>query len=260
MSPRSFVAIWLSCFFALAAATNRETSAQGPQRIVLRGHEQTLEVYGSRSGEPIIVSGGDGGWIHLGPHVAQVLAEKGFYVIGFDVRAYLASFTLGTKTLRAEDEPTDYRILAEFAKSVTGQKPILMGVSEGAGLSVLAATDPITKGEIRGVVGLGLPDLNELGWRWKDSLIYVTHKVPNEPTFSAAAIVANVAPTPLAAIHSTHDEFVPLAVVQRVLNRAAEPKRLWIVEASDHRFSDILPEFDRRLLEAIDWVRAHAPR
>ena len=133
-------------------------------------------------------------------------------------------------------------------------------MSKGAGLSVLAATDPITKSEIRGVIGLGLPDLNELGWRWKDSLIYVTHKVPNEPTFSAAAIVANVAPTPLAAIHSTHDEFVPVAVVQRVLNRAAEPKRLWIVEASDHRFSDNLPEFDRRLLEAIDWVRAHAPR
>ena len=42
-----------------------------------------------------------------------------------------------------------------------------MGVSEGAGLSVLAATDPLTKTETLGVVGLGLPDLNELGWRWK---------------------------------------------------------------------------------------------
>jgi len=248
-------------FFFVAAATGVAGAlAQVPQKVVLRGHEQTLEVYGSPTGEPIIVSGGDGGWIHLGPHVAQVLAEKGFYVIGFDVRAYLASFTAGPKTLRPEDEPTDYRILAEFAKSATGQKPILIGVSEGAGLSVLAATDPITKSEIRGVIGLGLPDLNELGWRWKDSLIYVTHKVPNEPTFSAAAMLANVAPTPLAASPSTHDEFVPVAVVQRVLNRAAEPKRLWIVEASDHRFSDNLPEFDRRLLEAIDWVRAHAPR
>jgi fermentation-respiration switch protein FrsA (DUF1100 family) len=125
---------------------------------------------------------------------------------------------------------------------------------------VLAATDPATKARIDGVVGLGLPDLNELGWRWKDSLIYLTHGTPNEPTFSAAAIVANVAPLPLAAIHSTHDEFVPLASIQQVMSRAAEPKRLWIVNASDHRFSDNLPEFDRRLLEAIEWVRAHAPR
>ena len=68
---------------------------------------------------------------------------------------------------------------------------------------MLAATDPATQGASRGVIGLGLPDRNELGWRWKDSLIYVTHGVPNEPTFSAARPVGRLAPLPLAAIHST---------------------------------------------------------
>src|SRR6185436_18839390 len=77
--------------------------AQVPQTIVLRGHQQTLHVYGAEGRAPIIVSSGDGGWIHLGPHVAQVLAAKGFYVIGFDVRAYLAGFTSGHSTLRVED-------------------------------------------------------------------------------------------------------------------------------------------------------------
>jgi type IV secretory pathway VirJ component len=28
------------------------------------------------------VSSGDGGWIHLAPHVAEVLAAKGFFVVG----------------------------------------------------------------------------------------------------------------------------------------------------------------------------------
>ncbi len=102
--------------------------------------------------------------------------------------------------------------------------------------------------------------MNELGWRWKDSLIYLTHKIPSEPTFSAAAVVANVAPLPLAVIHSTHDESVPLATIENIMRRAADPKRLWIVNASDHRFSDNLPEFDQRLLEAIAWVRANALR
>jgi type IV secretory pathway VirJ component len=234
--------------------------AQVPQTLVLRGHTQTLHVYGSPGGEPIILSSGDGGWIHLGPHVAQVLAAKGFYVIGFDVKAYLASFTSGRTTLRVEDEPTDYLVLARFAKTVSSRKPILVGVSEGAGLSVLAATDPLAKAEIAGVVALGLPDLNELGWRWKDSLIYLTHKIPNEPTFRTAAIVANVAPVPLAAIHSTHDEFVSVTDIQNMLQRATEPKRLWIVKASDHRFSDNLAEFDQRLFEAIAWIRAATPR
>ena len=109
-------------------------------------------------------------------------------------------------------------MLADFAARGSTQKPILIGVSEGAGLSVLAATDPQTKRSIAGVIGLGLPDLNELGWRWKDSLIYVTHGVPKEPTFSTAAIVGRVSPTPLGAIHSTQDEFVALSAVQKVLD------------------------------------------
>jgi alpha-beta hydrolase superfamily lysophospholipase len=217
-------------------------------------------MYGSTRGQPVIVSSGDGGWVHLGPHVAEVLAAKGFYAIGFDVRAYLASFTSQQSTLRVEDEPSDYRVLAELAKNATSKNPILVGVSEGAGLSVLAASDRRTQATIAGVIALGLPDLNELGWRWRDAVIYLTHKVPNEPTFSTASVVAGVAPLPLAAIHSTHDEFVPLTQVQSLMQRAAEPKKLWVVEASDHRFSSNLSEFDQRLLEAIQWIQANAPR
>jgi len=234
--------------------------SQTKQTIVIRGHEQTLHIYGSPTADPVILSSGDGGWIHLGPHVAEFLGRRGFFVIGFDVRAYLASFTTASSTLRTDDEPRDYDVLVEFARTQTGRKPLLIGVSEGAGLSVLAATDPQTKGGIAGVVGLGLPDLSELGWRWKDAMIYLTHRTPDEPTFSVASIVDRVAPAPLAAIHSTHDEFVPVAVIERVLKGARDPKRLWIVSASDHRFSDNLEEFDRRLLEAIGWVKANAPR
>jgi alpha-beta hydrolase superfamily lysophospholipase len=238
------------------------TSAQGQPRqvITIRGHEQTLYLYGSPTGDPIIVSSGDGGWMHLAPHVAQLLGAKGFFVVGFDARAYLSGFTSGTTTLRPEEVPGDYRELARLAARATGKKPILVGVSEGAGLSVLAATDSRTKAAIAGVIGLGLPDLNELGWRWKDSFIYLTHQVPNEPTISTAVIADKVAPLPLAGIHSTHDEFVPIAEVQNIFRHAGEPKQLWIVEAGNHRFSGNVAEFDRRLVEAIFWVSEHAPR
>jgi alpha-beta hydrolase superfamily lysophospholipase len=231
---------------------------QTRQTVAIRGHQQSLYIYGSAQGAPVIVSSGDGGWVHLGPHVADLLAARGFYVIGFDVKVYLSSYTSARSTLRPEEEPADYRVLTEFATRATGKKPILIGVSEGAGLSVLAATDPNTRSGIAGVIGLGLPDLNELGWRWKDMLIYLTHRAPNEPSFSAAAIVDRVAPLPLAAIHSSHDEFVPVSDVERILKAAHEPKRLWIVNASNHRFGDNLAEFDRTLIEAIGWVNAHA--
>lgn len=235
-------------------------SPQTSRAISIRGRQQTLYVYGQPLGDPVIVSSGDGGWIHLAPHVAELLARCGFFVVGFDVKAYLSSFTSRRATLRPEDEPADYRAVAQFASRATGKKPVLIGVSEGAGLSVLAASDPRTKAAIAGVVGLGLPDVNELGWRWPDALIYLTHQTPNEPTFSSAAIVSRLAPLPLAAIHATQDEFVPLSEVQAILRNARQPKQLWVVNASNHRFSDNLAEFDRRVLEAVDWVRSHAPR
>jgi len=249
---------------ALIVAGCAETATRGspPRRetLVIRGHEQSLYIYGSPQNNPVIVSSGDGGWIHLAPHVAEFLSARGFFVIGFDVKAYLSAFTSRDSTLRTKDEPGDYRVLAQFAAKTTGKKPILIGVSEGAGLSLLAATDPDTKAAVTGVIGLGLPNLNELAWRWTDMLIYLTHRAPNEPGFSAADIVDRVAPIPVAAIHSAHDEFVPVAEVVSVIERARDPKRLWIVNASNHRFSDNVGEFDRQLLEAIAWVNDHSPR
>ena len=234
-------------------------AAQTRQTVAVRGHEQTLYVYGSPGGDPVIVSSGDGGWIHLGPSVAEFLSSRGFFVIGFDVRAYLTSFTAGQSRLRPEDVPGDFKALVQRARGSSAKKPILVGVSEGGGLSLLAASDSEIKSEVAGIIGLGVPSRTELGWRLKDSLIYFTHKTPDEPTVNTADIVDNVSPLPFAAIHSTNDEFVPVADIQNIFTHARDPKRLWIVAASNHRFSSNLQEFQTRLLEAIAWVRQNTP-
>jgi fermentation-respiration switch protein FrsA (DUF1100 family) len=250
--------IVISVLLACAAPAPRPL-AQARETIQIRGQAQTLHLYGTRGGAPVIVASGDGGWIHLGPHVAEVLAGSGRYVVGFDAKAYLESFT-GEQPLRPTDVPGDYKVLVNAAAMGSAEKPVLIGVSEGAGLSVLAAVDPQMKPLISGVLGLGLPDRNELGWRWTDAVIYLTHDIPREPTFSTTAIVGRLAPVPLAAIHSSRDEFVPAEEVQSILQRASEPKRLWMIDAANHRFSDKLPEFDQRLLDAMNWIAANRPR
>ena len=83
--------------------------------------------------------------------------------------------------------------------------------------------------------------------------------MPKEPTFSAAQFVSRVSPLPLALLHSAHDEFAPLTDAQRMMKLGGEPKRMWVVGASDHRFSDNLSDFDRSLLEALDWVTQNQP-
>jgi fermentation-respiration switch protein FrsA (DUF1100 family) len=64
---------------------------------------------------------------------------------------------------------------------------------------------------------------------------------------------------PLAAVHSGGDEYAPLAEIERVVGAAGEPKRLWIVDAADHRFSNNLRDCDRRLFDALDWIHQHGP-
>ncbi len=245
---------------ALLLVSPARALAQTTERLVIRDKPQTLHLYGPRDGEPAIVASGDGGWIHLGPQVAQFLASRGFFVVGVDSKDYLESFTSGSVTLKPADVPADYRALAAYASRATNRKPLLIGVSEGAGLSVLAATDPATRAVTSGVIALGLGDLNELGWRWRDAVIYLTHGIPNEPTFSVIELAGRVAPAPLAVINSTHDEYVPAAEIEKIMAAAQAPKRIWMIDAADHRFSDKTAEFSRRLLEAIEWVRQNEPK
>ena len=226
---------------------------------LIRGRIQILHLSGPRNGHPVIVSSGDGGWVHLAPKVAATLAAAGFSVIGFDVRTYLAGFTTAKTTLSPADVASDYAVLVAMATHGGTNKPILIGVSEGAGLSVLAAADPRVKAAIGGVIGLGMPDRNELGWRWKDAVTWVTHTLPDEPTFSTTSLVGRLAPLPLADIQSTRDEFVPVEEAQRVIAAASAPKKLWLVNASSHRFSSNIAEFQRRLIEAVQWVLQNAP-
>ncbi|MEO8481052.1 MAG: alpha/beta hydrolase [Acidobacteriota bacterium] len=230
------------------------TAAQRDEPLTIRGREQVLHLYGSPGGEPVVIASGDGGWVHLAPHLAEFLAARGYFVVGVDSRAYLESFTSTSSSLAKSDVPGDFRVVLARAMGAADRKPALIGVSEGAGLAVLAAGDPGVQHVIRGVLVVGLPDLNELAWRWRDDLIYVTHGVPNEPLFSAAAAIARVAPVPVAGIYASHDEFVPEADARRVADSAGEPKRFWTVPAANHRFSDNLNELDTRLADALAWM------
>ncbi len=245
---------------ALAVLATAVAAAGAPatETIAIRGESQTLRLYGKRGGPVAVVASGDGGWTHLGPYVADFLAGKGYFVVGFDSKAYLSSFTKDGKTLTTTDVPGDFVALVTFAARGAAGPPILIGVSEGAGLSALAATAAGVKEKIAGILVLGLPDKNELGWRFRDSVIYVTKGIPNEPLFSAADVIGQVAPLPIAAIHSTKDEFVPVDEIRRVMDRAHEPKQLQLVEANDHRFSGNEEELNRQLLAAIEWIRRQA--
>jgi dienelactone hydrolase len=178
--------------------------------------------------------------------------------VGVDARAYLASLSK-TKALEPAQVTQDFAEIARFVKEQAQAKSVVLtGWSEGAGLAVLAALDPGVRADLRGVIAIGLPELNELAWRWNDSVIYLTHKVPNEPTFNSKEYVGKLAPVPLMVIQSTHDEFVSVETAQSIFARAQEPKEIMFIDARNHRFEGQRPVLWQALDRSFTWFETLA--
>ena len=244
---------WASA--ALAAGSHKVS-------FTIRGAEQTLYVFSpdNRSSDPpaVVLASGDGGWHGLIIEVAQYLVDHGHTVVGVDSKSYLESLCK-PKALEPAQVTSDFGMIARFAKAQSGAKTlVLVGWSAGAGLVVLGGLDPHTRADLRGVVAIGLPELNELAWRWSDAVIYVTHKVPDEPTFNSKDYVGQLAPVPLMTIQSTHDEFVPLETAKEIFARAQEPKQLALIEADSHHFGGQRPAFWQALDRAFAWFETLA--
>src|SRR5438128_7511140 len=170
--------------------------------------------------------------------MAEELSAQGFLVIGVNARQYLAAFTSGRDHLQVQDIPADYKRFADRLKEkqLLIRPVVLSGVSEGAALAVLAASDPKNHAWSDGVVTLGLPATAELAWRWTDLWASMVKKNADEPSFTIADFLPGVSPIPLYMIQSKVDEYVTPAEYQRLTAIAREPKQLVLIDASNHRF------------------------
>jgi type IV secretory pathway VirJ component len=232
----------------------------GPQKldVQVRGKTLTVSVY-RPAGRPlgtIVMGSGDVGWVGLAVSMAEDLSARGYLVAGINVRQYLSAFTTKASHLTVADVPRDYATIAAAldAQSWLVHPVIVSGVSEGAGLSALAAAEAANHQWIDGVITMGLPEVVDLAWRWTDFTSWITKKDSGEPSFQAHEIVGRIAPVPLTLIQSTKDEYVPEADYRQLLASAREPKQLVLIDASNHRFTDRLPELRAAYAVALLWV------
>src|SRR3954462_9227566 len=146
------VVLALAALVTGAAAPRLSTS----EKLPLRGQTLTIPIYPARrpAHGTIIRGRGDVGWVGLALSMADELSEAGYTVIGVNVRQYLSSFTTGKTHLETRDVPGDYRAILEFAarRALVTRPVIVSGVSEGAALAVLAASDARNHAAIDGVI------------------------------------------------------------------------------------------------------------
>jgi type IV secretory pathway VirJ component len=247
----------------IASAVSAPASAASghPVDVRIRGRAVTLSVYSPAPGVTpkgtVIMGSGDVGWVGLAVTLAEFLSDQGFIVAGVNVRSYLSAFTSGKQHVTVDQIPQDYRAMAEVLRARQLLRPpvVVAGVSEGAALAVAAGTAP-NHDFVSGVLTMGLPARAELAWRWSDFSSWITKKDADEPSFEPASVIAAVSPKPIWMIQSTKDEYVPEADYRHFETTAGDPKRLVLVPAANHRFTDRIPELKTQVLTGLAWIAA----
>jgi pimeloyl-ACP methyl ester carboxylesterase len=245
----------LVAFVIFSGIVLASTCTEGRNTVWIRGQAQDDYFYpaqGSPRGSVLFVPG-DGGWRGFAINIAQAISQAGYDVYGLDTKRYLESFT-GKTPLREGDVMSDFRDLAAWITQAHPTKVSLVGWSEGAGLCLLGAASPEAKSSFTGLITLGLPENNVLGWRVVDYLTWITKKTPNEPMFHSMDYMHRVSPLRLWMLQSTKDEDVQLESSRALFSAASEPKRFTAVEASNHRFEGNQIELYRLIQEGLRWL------
>jgi type IV secretory pathway VirJ component len=244
----------------VAGAAHAASVAGQATPLPLRGKTLTLTIY-RPAGAPkgtIIMGSGDVGWVGLGVSLAEFLSADGYIVVGVNVRQYLSVFTVGKSHLEVADPPDDYYQMSEWlrARSLLVEPVIVSGVSEGAALAVLVASSPKNHAWLAGAITMGIPPTAELAWRWTDFTAWITKGDVREPSFAPKDFIGRVAPLPLVMLQSKKDEYVPEAEYRLLDSLARPPKKLVLIDASNHRFTDRRPQLQAEYLAAIAWIRS----
>lgn len=249
------ILLWTSLVEGLWAGT----PVPGKNTVLVRSRRQTVYFYpGSRASADsrgiVFYLPGDIGMFGFGATIAKTVSSWGYDVYGLDTRSYLSSFT-GANSLTENQVMLDFLYLADWMRAASPQKITLVGWSEGAGLCLLAAASPEATQTFSGLITFGLTEFPALAWHWSDLLSTLVNRTPKEPSFSSAAILPQITPLPFLMIQSSGDQYVSVAVAQRLFSLAQKPKRFQLISARNHRFEGNQAQLFQTIRDGLEWIQ-----
>jgi dienelactone hydrolase len=138
---RSIAVLCVAVAFLGATAVSGQSAEPRDNTVVIRGQKQELHHHPPTAtplNKKVLFVPGVGGWRGWAITIAQTMASWGYDVQGLDTKVYLDGFT-GKTQLKEADVMDDFRELGEWMTNRSGERVILVGWSEGAGLGALAS-------------------------------------------------------------------------------------------------------------------------
>jgi fermentation-respiration switch protein FrsA (DUF1100 family) len=219
----------------------------------LHGHALRLHLSKPAAGEPkpvlLVYATGDAGWWGKDREIFHHMATWGYPVVGFSAREYVHH--LGSDRVHPADIALDYRAIVDAALSRLGLsssvRPVLVGKSRGAGLSVAAAVDPPFNATMAGVLAVGLT-------REEEYVHGRVHRPPELAMLQTYARLDDIGFVPVAVIQSTNDQYIPAGEARQLFGPDTSSRELVPVVSRDHNFGGAVDRLYQEMERAIEWI------
>jgi hypothetical protein len=189
---------------------------------------------------------GDSGWVGLDPQFFDAMAGRGYTLAGVSSRALRADLGSAAGGATPARLAADYLALLAIAETrlrlPPGTPVVLTGNSRGAGLAVVAASQPALSDRIVGVLAMGLTaDERNL-------------RTPVEPFTLIDRI-----DRPFVLLQSTVDHHVPAAEARRMFGPDTPEHKLVAIVANGHTFGGHRNELFDQAEAGLEWIARWRP-
>jgi pimeloyl-ACP methyl ester carboxylesterase len=262
-ASRHCVVTFLLCVAISGCAVHTRPGV--PDRFVtLNSHALRLHFDNSNAsaGRPLLVyATGDGGMHRKDLDTYRHLVALGDPIVGFDARDYVKHLGSNSPTTTPERLADDYKQIIARARDALGvddhRAIVLVGVSRGAGLAVVAAGR--LRDTIAGVVAVALTQEEEyVKWYRRLPLPRETHQPVMVNVYEYLAQLGDL---PIAVIQSTRDGYLPAAKAREQFGPDTPHRWLQAIEATNHNFGGARGRMYDAVQAAVNWVmtRSTAP-
>lgn len=258
MGTRSAVVVALALSGGCAIHSRPTVALPGvalDREISLNSHTLLLHMADARTRAraPLLVyATGDGGWHRKDLDLYRHLVGWGYPVAGFDARDYVTH--LGTEpTTTPGRVARDYQTIIDAAReslALPANLPVvLVGVSRGAGLAVVAAGARPLRGELAGLVVAGLTKEEEYV-RWYRRIGH--HRADAREMVQVYEYLPRVGSVPLTVIQSTRDNYLPAESARALFGSDGPQRHLIAIDARNHSFGGARDRLYAALQSALD--------
>lgn len=213
----------------------------------------------------LLFATGDGGWRGKDLATFRQLAQWNYPLAGFSSPDYLRRLGDRSDTTTPERLARDYGRFIKVAKEAMGLPPgtptVLVGVSRGAGLSVVAAGQTPLQPSLAGVLAVALTKEEE----------YVRHfpfrlgrhaagdRADRMVMVQTYAYLPRLRAVPIVVIQSTHDNYLPAARARVLFGSDTALRRFHAIAARDHSFDGARDTLYAEMQSSLAWIcRPHA--